>query len=232
MNVRIATPGEDQVLDPRHALVLYGDSSGRTLVTVHEVRRDMQTRTLGPGRLLSEEELGALLRPAGNTTGRHALPPRSLCWDDGLLAWWVPAHRRAIFWQTRDPEWDREMNAREVAHPPLVFVARTRRLSVFALAENEHPAASTGLRPAPYFNLYDDGAMCAGNARLPGRAMPAETALWERAFWETRFTHTNRARLTTWPGGHDALWRHCADTETFPAEALLPAYCTLAAALA
>lgn len=48
--------------------------------------------------------------------------------------------------------------------------------------------------------------------------------LWERAFFQSEFTHQTGARkLTSHPGGLAGLWNRLAGRKTFPRDRLVPA---------
>lgn len=236
MNV-IATFNETYDLALEKAILIYADSRA-AIATVHDVRFKGDRPILLPGMTLTREMLDTLTQKlSGMPETRIVLSDRIVCADSRGMAWWVPARRRPIFFNTSDKAFNKAVNGKEVLHPPLLFLAAPNRLSVFALAENKRPAGDTVLCRAPYFNLYDRGTMCAGNARLPDVVLPSETEIWERAFFETFFTHSNMhgEKLTRHKGGHDGLWRelvkpvrtHCCGQEVFPREYLLPLDLTL-----
>jgi PRTRC genetic system protein B len=183
--------------------------------------------TLLQGECLGRADLEEMIRLiSGSSKRREILPERILCQDGGLMAWWTASERRPIFFQTTDKEFNARMRGKSVVHPSLLFVARPGKLSVFALADSARPAGDTPLYRAPYFNLYDVGTMCPGNARLPTALLAGDLPVWERAFFETQFTHTNIhwGQLTKHPGGHAGLWPTMAEVERtdFPAEWLVP----------
>ena len=101
-------------------------------------------------------------------------------------------------------------------------------LKVFALRENVRPTAETLLCRAPYHNLYADARMCAGNAKLPEVALPADVPVWERAFFDTTFTHANwTGKVTRLEGGHNALWQQMTTATEFNGKLLIDADVTL-----
>lgn len=221
-------------------ILLYQSSSNDYLATVH----DVENGALLPGTPIDRNTISDLTsKLAGQAeTGRTMLPARVLYSDASLLMWWCRASRRAIYFKSGKEELD-ALSGKEVAHPPLVFMAQSQRLSVWALAEDERPEASTKLFVAPYFNVYEGGNMCSGNVRLPESLSSASKNLkaWEEAFFETNFTHSNlgAAKITTFPEGHNALWikmeEECRQSAhwRFPCEAALaPTKLTVASVLA
>jgi PRTRC genetic system protein B len=124
----------------------------------------------------------------------------------------------------------REIDGRRFPQPPLVFKVAGKELWVRALPSDERPGAETRLNTAPYFNCSDDGRVCQGSMRSPevGTSLDA-IAVWEKAFFQSRFTHAyGSARLTSHPGGFVGLWKDLAGVRgTFPSERLTDARETL-----
>ena len=72
---------------------------------------------------------------------------------------------------------------------------------------------------APYWNVNgEDGYTCQGSMRSPDDAGVGSIPLWERAFFQSEFTHQLGARrLTEHPGGFRGLWSSLAGTsDPFP----------------
>ena len=115
-----------------------------------------------------------------------------------------------------------ELNGKIFPQPPLVWRAEDGEVRIRALGENRRPGAETKLAVAPYWNLSDDGTLCTGSMRRPSGISVATTALWERGFYESAFTHANVGRLTRHPGGFEGLWSSLAGKRTpFPADTLI-----------
>jgi hypothetical protein len=49
----------------------------------------------------------------------------------------------------------------------------------------------TPLWRAPYFNVWGEGEICTGNVRLPDSLSPQSLEVYERAFFDSEFTHPN-----------------------------------------
>lgn len=233
--------GGASTLELKRAICLYEDA-GQALATVHPVRLNKKGRPeIMAGSLLTRLVLDEMiLKLSGIKRERVILPECVLCLDGSRMAWWTPAQRRPIFFQTTDKEFNKAMRGKAVLHPALVFIARPGVLSAFALADSKRPDGDTRLYRAPYPNLYEAGNMCAGNARLPSVLQIEDLALWERAFFDTNFTHANvsEKKLTNHPGGLKGLWKALSvaalaedDCETFPWEWLNPAKLTLSKAV-
>lgn len=146
---------------------------------------------LKEGRPVEMKELEALCRAT--------LPNlvRNIGWiDPGLLAYGVgvagplvffrPEVRRPIYFgrQTKLP-------SGRVLWPSLVFVAHSRRLSVFVVKGSERPALSTPLLMAPFLNVDTRHEVCLGSSQAPRECRPQDMERWAEAFYKSAFTHTN-----------------------------------------
>jgi PRTRC genetic system protein B len=146
-----------------------------------------------------------------------------------VLVWWSPARYRTMFFAQHDRELER-LNGRRFPHPPLAWKVSDRDLWVRALTENKRPNATTKLMTAPYWNVDGGtGWTCQGSMRSPEGNGVGSIDLWERAFFQSEFTHASgAARLTSHPGGFRGLWKGLADSRrSFPVEYLTSARQTL-----
>ncbi|RYG65706.1 PRTRC system protein B [bacterium] len=202
--------------------------SSRCFVSLHEVHEEKSTKRpfIGPGQPLERAQLDALilsLVEKGQTT-RELLPSNLLYSDTSFLLWWSPVCRREIYFSTADKEFNRDVNGRKVAYPPLLFKATPSLLYVYALAENARPDAETPVMVAPFCNLYENASMCRGDVKLPSSIAPSTIAAWEAMFYDSRFTHSNlNQKQTAHEGGHNGLWREMLDAESFDAKYLVEA---------
>lgn len=237
MKIQVASYMENGVdMQLSRAILLY-EAQGVAIATLHSILVNEGVPTLLPGQCLTREHLMELMGRLSNAPVAKQLLSENVLCDTGCLCWWKPACRAPIFFSTKEKKFNQEVSGKEVLHPPLLFLAKPGRLQIFALKENERPTAETVLCRAPYYNLYDEGAMCRGNVRLPEVCQVRDIPIWEKAFFETNFTHSNIGgqKLTTHPGGHDGLWREmaapvktwCSGKEVFPGEMLIPLKLTL-----
>lgn len=222
----------EQTLTLTKAVLLY-ESDAAAFATVHQVQFPDKGKPgapiLGPGVCLTRDSLDEMiLKMSGISRRRGILPPHTLCFDGGRMAWYVPPAKRPIFFKTGRKEFNEAMEGKLVWHPGLVFLARPKVLTVVAVAGNTVPTGDTEILRAPYYNLYDDGSMCAGNSRIPDTVQLSERQVWEDAFFETSFTHSNLSRsnglLTSHPKGHDGMWMDAAKrgVKAFDPEWLAP----------
>ena len=220
---RITT--NDKLMLSRAVLLYEDDDKKRCAATVHEVQLAPQKAPqMLPGRLLGAGELVEVLqRLSAAPLARQVLPERLLYFDSAMMLWWLPECQRGLHFTTADLK---GISGKPVAHPPLLFKAEPGALFVFALGQNQRPTNVTPLLVAPYYNLYSYGKMCRGNISLPETLSPTdgEFTHWEKAFFETNFTHSNDGRRCVHPGGHNGMWQELAQTHPAPfrAEWLLP----------
>lgn len=220
------------------AILLYSaPHSNDAFATIHNVMTTGDApAVIGPGQCLSREGLDDALKALNKRPQRREILPSNVLWfGDSRICWFVEAARRPIYFKTTNAKWNEEMNGKEVLHPPLVFLGQPGRLAVWALASNDRPTGETNLYQAPYFNIYDYGAMCNGNAKLPDVPSVESISQYERAFFETNFTHTNTRQLVAGTMGHDGFWRYMLESYAYSKRAwnalLLPLKLTLQGAL-
>jgi PRTRC genetic system protein B len=121
------------------------------------------------------------------------------------MIWWKPSHVERIWFKVGKGGY-KCLNGAHVTHPALLFMATPSTLSVFALKQNRRPTPETVLCDAPYFNIYPKGNMCRGTAEYPKLLSPNCVPMYEKAFFESNFTHSCNGELTKHPGGHRGLW--------------------------
>jgi PRTRC genetic system protein B len=120
-----------------------------------------------------------------------------------------------------DPSDGRALNGNMFPVPSLVFKVSGSELSVRALASADRPSASTRLMIAPFWNTDSRGAVCQGSMRAPARLTLDAISQWERAFFESEFTHAGLgAKLTKHPQGFLGLWNELAGAREFPSRYL------------
>lgn len=223
----------DLDLSLRYALLVYGNDE-RAYVTVHPVGRVKNRLQIGAGTPASRAALAGLSRSISNAATMSGFLPANLLYlSPRVMSWWCPPVERRVWFEVNealDKGRIGERSAR-VPHPGLVFTVTARNWFVHAVAGDARPAPETTLRRAPYFNVWSTGRICTGNVKLPESMSPAVTADYERAFFDSRFTHPNDPKgLTNYKGGAFQLWIDLLDGRhaTFPEASLTPARTTLA----
>jgi PRTRC genetic system protein B len=214
-----------------------GDEQVRMLVSIHEIARRGDKATIGPGQLLGRETLDSILRDMQareERVERKLISPQLLFQDNTMLLWYSAACVRPIYYSTADKQFEKDVNGKAVAHPPLLFMAQPGMLYTWALKENSRPDAGTKACIAPYWNLYSNGAMCRGDVKVPGTLLPSTIPDWEKIFYDSRFTHSNlhSGKSTTHKGGHHGLWREMVGKEIFDSKYLVATKLTVGDILA
>ena len=204
------------------AILIYSDGQ-EAFATVHEPRDspDGGPPYLDAGQPLTADFLRQLAKGLGQTVAREILPANVLARTQDMLVWWTKQQRRVIFYS--DSSDGRTLNGQVFPQPPLVFRVCGSELAIRALAENKRPGSQTALMFAPYWNCDSAGCVCQGSMRVPGSLCLEAMEGWERAFFESGFTHAAiGARLTTHPEGFLGLWRDLMSSpEPFPVEFLV-----------
>lgn len=215
--------GSDLELKLYQAVLLYrNDRGNQVMATVHGV---VETDTngapaLGAGQLLSTAALRELAKQLGGSSHAEYLPENVIAHTSELIAWWTPAAVRRMFFR-QDSELA-DISGKTFPHPALLFTVCNGVLLMRALPDNRRPGADARLAAAPYWNIDNDGRVCAGSMRVPKSVSVASITTWQQAFFQSEFTHPGGAgRLTKWKGGTAALWKSLAGKKLFPRSALI-----------
>jgi len=222
--------GGSEVLALKGALLVYQGAS-RGFVTWHEVRPGSAEGApfLGEAQELTTEFVHHLAQGVGTWVPIEILPLNVLVRTAEMIVWWTSATARTLFFAAHDPD-AYKLNGRQFPQPALVWKVNGKELWLRALPENRRPVAGTQLMTAPYWNVDGEtGWTCQGSMRSPGDLGVDAIPLWERAFFQSEFTHhTGTRRLTTRSGGFLELWSSLAgNRRKFPVKYLVPAKETL-----
>jgi PRTRC genetic system protein B len=82
-----------------------------------------------------------------------------------MLAWWTPAASQTMFFRAQSELAD--VSGKLFPHPALLFAVSYGVLHVRALAASSRPSNDAMLAAAPYWNIDDNGAECAGIMHMP-----------------------------------------------------------------
>jgi len=215
--------GSELDLKLYQAVLLYrNDHGNRVMATVHGV---VQKETdgaplLGGGQLLSTAALRELTKQLGTSCPAEFLPENIVARTPEVIAWWAAAAIRPMFFRP-DSELG-SISGKLLPHPALLFVGRNGTLFVRALPTNERPQAGTKLAAAPYWNMDNNGTVCAGTMRTPKSLAVDSMPAWQQAFFQSEFTHPGGAgRLTRRKGGTAALWKTLVGKKIFPRSTLI-----------
>lgn len=183
---------------------------------------------IAAGRPLTREALLAMFEKLAkkHSLNTDIIPENVLSISADHMVWWMPAGERNVFFNNEELG----KRAAKVPHPALMFAVAKGQWYIFALGKNERPNEKTVLQFAPYFNVYDNCAICSGSAKVPRRISAYATGEWENAFFDSEFTHINgKEKKATHPRGEYAMWKELLDGvyTTFPVEFLTPTQFTL-----
>ncbi len=199
--------------------------------TVHDVTVREGVPQLGAGMAVSRDGLMALFRGLDpqRTEVASLTPTRVLTQGSRWMVWYCAPSKRRVWFRTSDGIG--EQNA-EVPLPGLVFAVGPLGWHVFALKSGRRPGASTRLFQVPFYNVWQGGKICTGSTRTPQGDARRDPAAWERAFFESEFTHSNihNAPLVSYKGGAVAFWKALLrgkKFETFPKDVLIDGGMTL-----
>ena len=228
MNIYVDIGGSES-LSLKGALLVYRGQS-RSFVSWHEARNAQQGAPfLGEAQPLTTEFVHGLAQGLGSRIPVEILPENVLVRTPEAIVWWTPTAHRTMFFRSTDGD-TLALNGKRFPQPPLVWRVCGRELWVRAMLENARPKSTTKLCVAPYFNVSgEDGLTCQGTMRSPEDAGVATIPLWERAFFQSEFTHqAGSRRLTIHPKGFIGLWASVLGSrKPFPVEHLAPASQTL-----
>lgn len=201
------------------AILLYGNresgSFAASFATLHPVRMDGEKPVIAPGKPVDRAGVLALsksLSKRRKTARCGFLSENILSIGAGHLVWYQAATTRTVYFSCTD-KGDGSVGQRtgSVPLPTLVFAASRNSLSVFAVKDRGRPLSSTPLFHAPFFNVWEDGMVCTGNAMLPCALTPDSIPDWDRAFYKSHFSHTNHAKVVRFKGGAHAFWNALLD---------------------
>lgn len=206
-------------------------------LTTHPVEQQEHGPLIGPGTLLSEEDKRALIEALLGTLSPEEfklLPPHVLAIGAAKIAWYVPGRCRPMHFNM-----NRRRFSVRVPWPTLIFRVVDGQVWLAALASAERPSGNTPLYHAPVLNVNSATHVCTGTAILPPGSGLDDCAAYERAIYETNFSHVNHRHTLAGAADvsdddHVRFWRRLAKTKAaiFPAESLVPLDTTVGAWLA
>jgi PRTRC genetic system protein B len=221
--------GGSEELGLKGAILVYQGNS-RTFASWHAARvpESGGAPYLAEGQPLTTAFVRALAEGLGARVTAEILPERVVARTPETIVWWSPAQMRTMFFGGAEGK-AKHLSGRRFPQPALVWKVIGRELWLRAMAENCRPDAATPLKTAPYYNVSEQGLVCQGSMRAPDEASTAAIDLWERAFFESEFTHAYGAvRLTNHPSGSLGLWAGVAgEKKRFPVRFLTDARETL-----
>ena len=138
--------------------------------------------------------------------------------QNGSVLWYTKAQQRQMYFVK-----NLKIPNGKAHVPAMLWFADKENLSVFALTSDKRPTEETPLYYAPFFNVYEDGAVCMGtvDVNIKNSASVEEfTTAWENYFFNSYFSHL-LDNYNPIKGNCVNLWKKLMDTdEDFPADIL------------
>lgn len=138
--------------------------------------------------------------------------------QNGSVLWYTQSQERQMYFVK-----NLEIPNGKAHIPAMLWFADKENLSVFALTSDKRPTEKTTLHYAPFFNVYEDGAVCMGtvDVNIKNSASVEEfIKAWEDYFFHSYFSHL-LDNYNPIKGNCVNLWKKLMETdETFPVEVL------------
>jgi PRTRC genetic system protein B len=209
------------------AILLYGEQT--SFATVHDIRIDKKNggSIMMQGEPLTNSAIAQLLMHLGKSEQIGSfLPANILSVGHNSVVWWLKPATRRVFFRCDNEKTVIGIEAAETPHPGLVFAVNESTWYVFAVKGSDRPEPDTPLYLSPYFNVNEQGVICTGTTDIPRDYTAASTALWDRGFFDSAFSHPNihpPRKLVDYKGGAYAFWRKMLDGKfkKFPEQVLV-----------
>lgn len=237
-DVHVITPGAERFrLDS--AILIYR-AREQIYATAHSIRNGKGGPSIGPGNPVTTEQAAQFAREFEVQTGYSGfLAPEILYTGARVTAWWRAPKPACVHFDARnekDPKRDLGQVTAVTPQPGLVFALAGEHWFVFAVRGADRPGPGTRIHRTPYFNVWKDGRICEGNLSRPATVSAESLSAFERAFFESRFTHVNVQKgsdIARFNGGPYALWRDllAGRWKSYPEATLVSMNTTLAQTL-
>lgn len=217
---------------PQSALVFthvenrYG--ARRSVITRHDFEDGPSGPVLGAGRLVSADDVDALLvglRSGRDSTRSPFIPADVVGLSASFAAWFVPSAVRPMWFRT-----DRKTFSVNARWPHLVIACAPGGVYVCAVRSPVTRGQDVAVYHAPLMNIYNDGGVCMpGGTTVVGGLDGRELA--EQVVFATNFSHVNHPHTLRMDGKkkdvdtakHLAFWRaRSTRKDAFPSDALVP----------
>lgn len=217
--------GGSESIALKGALLLY-EGRNRACGVWHDAKPgSKECPQLGEGQALTTDFVRALNQGLRAEMKPEVLPDCVLVWNSDLVVWWSRRCTRRMFFR-KGSEAPTGFSGAEFSQPGLLWCVSGQELTVRALSINQRPTADTPMMIAPYWNVDGDtGRVCLGSMKVPELAGVSALAQWEKAFFESEFTHqTGVKRLVQGPKGYFDVWEQVrSGPRAFPSRCLVPA---------
>jgi|GEM_PF-433264 len=188
--------------------------------TLHNIVRGKGGPQLAPGVPATAEACAAFAQAMQDHAAFAGfISPNILYVGPRLTAWWrAPAPAR-VWFKVEEAREEKTPASQRIGErsaitpqPGLIFACADSEWHVFAVKGADRPGPATQIWRAPYFNVWELGHICEGNIERPKRVSSDTIDRFERAFFDSRFTHPNAHKgLVNFKGGSHAFWRAMLD---------------------
>lgn len=183
--------------EPKSALVFYQSLDKKTTMYVEHFDMDKdgspinahpltvnESKALAKSLQIDEEKDKTFLKSKGILPANilHINPSQH-----GSVVWYTKAQQRQLYFVE-----SLGITNGKADVPPMLWFATKQNLKVFALTNDKRPTEKTALYYAPFFNVYEDGAVCMGTVdiNIKNSAFVEEfTKSWEDYFFNSYFSH-------------------------------------------
>ena len=173
------------------ALLFHTTDHALAMVTAHGVEHDdAGLPHIGPGRPITPADERRLidLLMGREQASFEILPHNVLSKGSGYLMWWMQPEVRPMLLKPQGSKKGVEITT---CWPSLVLLVVGRTLFVAAVKGNERPHAGSHLFHAPTPNVFADGRVCTGSAKLPLDCELADIDGWQGVLTGSFYTHDN-----------------------------------------
>lgn len=192
ISLEVAESGRSATLNS--AVLCYGNQEGTLYATVHPVLEVNGRPSIMPGRLITDDDMGALVKGVSGAAAAvqtQWLDTSVLGKGPDRMIWWTPPGKRPMFFEKSKDVAKTFAGGASCPVPGLIWMLLARDLYVYAVKGAARPERETPLWQAPLFNIWGRGRVCHGNTKLPSDEDATNRRAWEQTVFGSRFTHPN-----------------------------------------
>jgi len=205
--------GPDMV--PESAIIIYNQSGSSYYLEKRSIKKTNQGYQMMNGVSLKKETLKSIMETievdeADTIYCDGIFPSKLLAFKNGYgnesIVWFIKSSWRNLSFSKKLGIKDKQFHI-----PSLVFKLDGGKLSVFA-AKTDNVDKATKLFRAPFHNIFSDGGICMGNAKVKKSYEVNEIMkAYEDAFFMSKFTHLQsggspiKGNLNTYLNSNDKI---------------------------
>ena len=173
--------------------VIFHRSTGENKQTnvVGATKHEIVEGVIQSGKFASLPEVRAILQENTNQTDTASILPSNVLIDSvGTLAWYKKSFKAPMWFRIGS-----NSEVFDVTWCNLLFIVNkaNSRLYVYAIGNGSRPDQKTKVYQAPLMNIYKNGLVCQGTARLPDDISVANIDEIEDTIIKSNFTHVNHS---------------------------------------